>query len=303
MDKKFYFQNQQDLKKFFRTKIKELHPDKGGDREKYLEFVEWYQRVLNKMYTKPLIRVLKNSFPEGNFYYRIETFTIKEVSLGLVKKFKLPVREKICPSCKGSKRALSGSRKICGKCEGKGLLNFENNGGYIQLKCSFCEGKGYIYTDLCPECFGKGKIREEEIVEIKLPYGLREGDILFISKELFDSPWDFYIEVNLEPHPCFKLKGDNLIYEAKIKFYEVLLKDHIVIETLEGLEEVPTEVFKRGEPVIFPGRGPYLSEDKLWERGDLIVSPKIIFPENINEKAKRVLKNFVKYLEEGENGG
>lgn len=303
MDKKFYFQNSQDLKRFFRTKIKELHPDRGGDREEYLKFIEWYQKALNKINKKPLIKVLKNSFPEGNFCYRIETFTVKEVSLGLIKKFKLPVRERVCPICKGIKKSPSGDKKICEKCNGKGFLNLVNNSETIQLKCTFCEGRGYLFTEICPECMGKGKIKEEEVLEIKLPYGLREGDILFISGELFDSPWDFYIEVNLEPHAHFKLKGDNLIYEAEIKFYEVLLEDYILIETLEGWEKVPSEVFKRGEPVIFPRRGPYLSEDKLWERGDLIICPKITFPENINEKAKKLLKKIVKLLEEEKNGG
>lgn len=303
MDKKNYFQDPQNLKHFFRAKIKELHPDKGGDKEKYLEFVEWYQRALYKLNKKPFIKVLKNFFPEGNSCYIMETFTIKEVSLGLVKRFKLPVREKVCPFCKGIKRSLLGDRKICEKCNGKGFFELANNGEIAQLKCTFCEGKGYMFTKICPECLGKGKIKEEEILEIKLPYGLREGDILFISGEFFDSPWDFYIEVNLEPHSYFKLEGDNLIYEARIKFYEVLLEDYVLIETLEGWEKVPSEVFKRGEPVIFPRRGPYLSEDKLWERGDLIVYPKIIFPENINKKAKKLLEKFVKFLEEeGKNG-
>ncbi len=131
---------------------------------------------------------------------------------------------------------------------------------------------------------------------------MREGDILFISKELFGSPWDFYIEVNLEPHPYFKLEGNNLIYEARIEFYDILLKEEIFIETLEGKEAVPTEIFKKGEPIIFPRRGPYLSEDKLWERGDLIVHPRILFPQKIDKRAKELLKKFVRLLREGENG-
>ncbi|MGC9016910.1 MAG: DnaJ C-terminal domain-containing protein [Caldimicrobium sp.] len=298
MDRRDFFQNLLELKRFFRLKIKELHPDRGGNKEEYLKFIKWYQESLSKLSKKSLIKVLRNYFPTGNFCYRIETFTIKEVSLGLTKQFKLPLKEITCPTCKGMKKSLSGKKEICSKCLGKGFLSLSNNGESIQIKCSFCEGKGYLYRDICPDCLGKGKIKKEELVEIKLPFGLREGNILFISKEFFDSPWDFYIEVNLESHPFFKLQGDNLICEARIHFYEILLKDAISIETLEGVEEVPSEIFKKGEPVIFPGRGPYLSENHLWRRGDLIIYPKIIFPEKINEKAKKVLKNFVNLLKE-----
>lgn len=302
MDKSTSFRNFLELKKFFRSKIKELHPDRGGKTEEYLRFIKWYKETLNKLSSKPLIKVLKNYFPEGNSYYKMEIFTVKEVALGLPKKFKLPVREELCPQCKGFRKSLSGTKELCTKCNGKGFLKVLKNGESTQIECSFCEGRGFLYKELCPECLGRGKIKVEEVVEIKLPFGLREGDILFISKELFGSPWDFYIEVNLEPHPYFKLEGDHLIYEAKIEFYEILLKEKIFIETLEGKEAIPTEIFKRGEPIVFPRRGPYLSQDKLWERGDLIIRPRIIFPQRINEKAKNLLKKFVKLLEEGENG-
>ncbi len=49
MSKNFSFQNPLELKKFFRSKIKELHPDRGGQKEEYLKFIQWYQETLDNL--------------------------------------------------------------------------------------------------------------------------------------------------------------------------------------------------------------------------------------------------------------
>lgn len=302
MGKSLHQTNLDFLKSYFRTKVKELHPDRGGDKEAYLKFLEWYKNSLKDLKGGPFIKVLKNGYPSGEGIYRVETFTIKEVALGLTKKLELPLREEVCPECLGKGKNLSGKKSLCKFCNGEGFLFLKKNGSAERAKCPFCKGKGYVYHEFCPRCLGKGVLKINEVIEIKLPYGLREGDILFISGKPFGLNYDFYLEVFIEPHPFFRFEGKDILCEPEVPFYEILLKDYIVIETLEGPEEIPTYPLRKGEPIIFPGRGPYLSEENFWERADLIIKPRIIFPERIPEEGKHLIEKLIEIMKENEGG-
>lgn len=301
------FSSIEDLKNFFKNRVKVLHPDRGGNHQEYIKFIEWYQTILkNFKFNKKRaqVKILKHYQPSSNSIYKIEEFTIKELALALPKVIKLPLYESLCRTCEGRGFLSRGEKRECNFCQGKGILKLQqgDSENYIELKCHVCQGKGDIYKEKCPYCFGKGKIKEEVEVEIKLPPGLREGDILFISGENFSVNWDFFIEVVLVPNPLFRLEKDRLIYDLKIPFIDILLKEKVIIDTLEGKEEIPTSLLKKGGPIIFPGRGPYLRECDFWKRGDLVVEVSVIFPEKIPDRAKKLLDKFLKIMEVEENG-
>ncbi|MFN3568171.1 MAG: DnaJ C-terminal domain-containing protein [Caldimicrobium sp.] len=294
----------EELKRFFRKKIKELHPDRGGDATNYREFLDWYQKAIDNFKKREQIKVLKNYQPAANSIYKIVEFSARELALALSKKLKLPLFEITCPLCAGQGLNKKGKRYICDFCKGKGWVFYYKEGEKEsgKLKCHVCDGKGFIYKEKCPQCFGKGKIKEEIEIEIKLPPGVRDGDILFLKGENFSVDYDFYIEVVQISDPSMTLEKDKLIINCKVPFTDILLKEKITIETLEGLEEIPTELVRRGEPIIFPGRGPYLAETDLWERGDLVINIQVLFPEKVPLKAKKLVEKLV-YIMEGEENG
>ncbi|MFN3504677.1 MAG: DnaJ C-terminal domain-containing protein [Caldimicrobium sp.] len=298
------FSSIEELKRFFRKKIKELHPDRGGNATYYREFLDWYQKALENFRKKGQIKVLKNHQPTTNSIYKMVEFSTKELALALPKKIKLPLFEIKCPLCEGQGLNRKGKKEICNFCSGKGWVSYykENGQGSLELKCHVCEGKGFFYKEKCPQCLGKGRIKEEIEVEIKVPPGVRDGDILYIKGETFSVDYDFYIEVVQIPDPCLTLEKDKVIINCKVPFSEILLKERIFIETLEGLEEIPTQLIRRGEPIIFPGRGPFLAENDLWERGDLVVNIQVVFPEKIPDKAKNLIERLIYIMEVEENG-
>lgn len=292
------FTTKEELKRFFREKVKELHPDRGGDRENFLRFLDWYQKKLSTIPEQVEVTIVHNPIPSQNAIYKMEEFTIRELALALPKKIRLPVDERRCPICDGTGSTVAQEKRICKTCSGSGVLRMENGlQELIELRCPNCQGRGYTLTELCPSCFGKGRIREEREILISIPPGLREGDTLFISGSPLGLKYNIYIEVIVKPHPFLRLTKDSLIYTLTLPFYELLLRETIPIETLEGVEEVPTERLRRGGPVIFPRRGPYLGGSDSLERGDLIIELRITFPERINDKAKDCLQRFLEILE------
>ncbi|BAU22950.1 molecular chaperone DnaJ [Caldimicrobium thiodismutans] len=293
----FAFSSSEELKQYFRIRVKTLHPDRGGNPEEYLKFLEWYKKALGELQKKESVSILKQYIPKGNSFYKMQEFTIREVALAETVELTLPLREITCPDCKGCGQDLKGAKETCHNCQGKGVLTLLKGNQSLTFPCSFCNGKGVIFKESCSRCMGKGKIKEEERVKVKLPPGLREGDILFIPGSLYNAKWDFYLEVVLKKHPNLTLEKDKLLYELKLPFYEILIKETIAIDTLEGREEIPSRLFTTGGSVVLRGRGPFVKENDSIKRGDLVISLKPVFPEKISAKAKSYLEKAIKYME------
>lgn len=50
----FAFSSSEELKQYFRVRVKALHPDRGGNPEEYLKFLEWYKKALGELQKKSL---------------------------------------------------------------------------------------------------------------------------------------------------------------------------------------------------------------------------------------------------------
>lgn len=294
----FAFSSSEDLKQYFRLKVKNLHPDRGGNPEEYLKFLEWYKKTLGELQNKESsVAILKKYIPRGNSFYKVQELTIHEVALAETVELTLPLREKTCPECKGSGQNSEGVKEICNNCMGKGILTLLKGNQTVTHTCSFCNGKGIILKESCSSCMGKGRIKAEEKIKVKLPPGLREGDILFIPGSLYNSKWDFYLEITLKKHSYWYLTKDRLVCELKLPFYEILIKETIAVETLEGKEEIPSNLFTTGEPVVLKGRGPFVKENGAIKRGDFVILLKPIFPEKLSSKARTYLEKAIKCME------
>lgn len=293
------FTTKEELKRFFRERVKELHPDRGGDPESFMRFLTWYRRKLSSLSDELEVAIVKNPIPSGNAIYKLEEFTVRELALALPKKIKLPIEERVCGNCKGSGVIdVEEDRRLCKACGGLGILRMQNAlQEYIELRCTSCQGKGYTSSRVCPSCSGKGRIRQEKEILVSIPPGLRDGDILFVSGRPFGLKSNIYIEVVEKPHPHLRLTKDSLIYTLTVPFHDLLLKETISIETLEGPEEIPSERLRQGGPVIFPKRGPFLNSADGVERGDLILEVKVTFPDKISARARRYLQKFIETLE------
>ncbi len=291
------FNSIEEIKKYFRRKIKSLHPDKGGDKEEFLNFISWYYQTLQKFEdTSYKVHIVKNYPAKGNYIFSILEFTVEEIALGGKKKIKIPYKEELCKFCKGTGKSEKSKKKKCNFCKGKGIIelhkSFDKNQEFF--KCPYCKGLGYLFTNECEFCGGKGRIRKEKEVFIEIPKGLKEGDILYIPDKLIGSICDLYYEVNILPHPYFLLRNGNLIYKCKIPFWEVILNKEIIIMTLEGKEKLPSKLFTKDPPIVLKERGPFLKNGK---RGDLLIDFQIYVPGNIPQEAKRIISKAVEILQ------
>jgi len=288
----------EDIKKFFRQQVKRLHPDLGGDKESFLEFLKWYKGIINfhlKKIDKAQVKIVKTPVLKGKYIFSSLELTVEEIALGGKRKIEIPGEEKICVACEGTGYNLTGNTLDCGFCKGKGIISTieQRKEKEVFLSCPYCRGKGKIYTEKCNVCRGKGKLREKKEVIIEIPLGLKEGDYIWISKDVSHLDYDLYLEIVLKKHPYFYIKENNLIYKCVIPFWEIILRDYVKVKTLEGEEEISSSLFREGKPIILKNRGPFLENGK---RGDLIVEYSIYFPDKIPEKVKSLIEEAIKIL-------
>ena len=96
--------------------------------------------------------------------------TLKEISTGVEKKFKLK-KYVPCDQCHGSGAEGDGGSETCPTCKGSGTVirNQQTILGTMQTRatCSTCNGEGKIIKNKCKKCSGDGIVYGEEVVTVQ----------------------------------------------------------------------------------------------------------------------------------------
>ena len=117
-----------------------------------------------------------------------------------------------CPDCNGSGAAKGTSPKTCPNCGGSGQvrINQRTPFGVVQSTstCDRCHGRGQIVDTPCKTCDGKGKIRRQKTIEISVPAGIDDDQILNVGgKGNAEKPDDPAV-VEPDPAPATPLTLD-----------------------------------------------------------------------------------------------
>ena len=219
--------------------------------------------------------------------------TLKEISTGVEKKFKLK-KYVPCPHCHGSGAEGNGGVETCPTCKGTGSIirNQQTILGTMQTRttCPTCGGEGHIIKNKCKECGGEGIVYGEEIVTVKIPKGVAEGMQLSMSGKGNAGkhngvPGDLLILVEEEP--------DKELYNLLLNFPTAALGGTVEIPTIDGKVKVKIE------PGTQPGKVLRLRNKGLpsvngYGTGDLLVNVSIYVPETLSKDEKKALEEMEK---------
>ena len=152
--------------------------------------------------------------------------TLKEISTGVEKKFKLK-KYVPCDQCHGTGAEGDGGSETCPTCKGSGsvIRNQQTILGTMQtcVTCSTCGGEGKIIKNKCKKCGGDGIIYGEEVVSVKIPAGVAEGMQLSMggkgnAGKHNGVAGDLLILVEEEPHQDLIRDDNDLIYNLLLSF-------------------------------------------------------------------------------------
>lgn len=233
------------------------------------------------------------------------TIDFMEACKGVKKKMRITHMVK-CDQCNGTGADANTTTSTCTECHGRGSVQVNQRTPFGTVSstrvCSRCGGKGKIVTNPCSKCRGSGRCRTTSDIELKIPAGIDNGQVLRVGGQgdagLNGGPsGDLNVSVNVRPHDLFTRRGVDIYCEIPITYAQAVLGDKVTVPTIKGKVEydIPegtqsgTKFRLRGEGVKYLGRESY---------GDQYVTVVVEVPRKLTRQQKELLQKFDDSLEE-----
>jgi molecular chaperone DnaJ len=302
----------EEIKKAYKKKALEHHPDKGGDEEVFKKVSSAYSVLSDdekkknydtfgdatgrKQQSSPFDRgPFRNPF--GGFRMKSRSInlnvelTVEEVFTGTVKSVSFFV-ERLCGVCKGTGAT---EVKVCESCNGQGA-HVHQMGSMQQITmCGTCNGTGKVPIKICGTCGGKGRTSVKESYDIQIPKGVSEDNKMVLEGVGNDSGGaergDAILNIKIIPHPLYHFEGLDLHKKEELPIIDMILGSEHEIESLGGRFKISIPEGCESNKVIRL-RGQGVKNDNLGVIGDLYVKlvPKI--PKNLTPEEKEKLLEF-----------
>lgn len=259
----------------------QAHPDRGGDPKKFQELQEAYETLKNKRqdYDKYGDAMLKPDWEQsraGQMSRRQEQQRPKAPPVAMTLKVSL------ADLYNGAEKKVSFSRQVflsdrdgkvapgdgtdlysdCTTCGGQGAVirRQQVQPGYVvqrQVHCPACKGRCVQLTD----GWHLGKVRET--LSVFIEKGSKKGDKLkFRDKGNMHpgaSVGDVVVKLECEPHPFFKRKGADLLWQKEISLVDALCGFNFEFTHLDGRKVIvqsgPGEVVSDEAVKVLRGEG------------------------------------------------
>lgn len=205
-----------------------------------------------------------------------------------------------CQHCEGKRAEPGTDVKTCSKCDGSGQLRVVTKTMIGQIAramvCDQCEGLGQTVETPCTECSGKGRVRVDRDITVKIPAGIDDGQQVRVGGRghagANNGPaGDLYVQVAIEPDERFHREGRDLYTVVDLPAHEAMLGRDVEVETLEGTEKVKLDSgVAHGDDIKVKGHGlPGLRNNT---RGDLHAVVNLTVPHNLTSEQRDLLEQF-----------
>ena len=227
------------------------------------------------------------------------TISFEDAAFG--KKIKVKInRSEECEECHGSGAKPGTTKKTCPTCHGSGTVQSVQRTPFgniaSQRTCSTCNGEGEINESPCNKCHGKGSVRKTKTIEVDIPAGIDDGQMIKLSGqgevgEKGGPRGDLYIVVNVQKHEIFTREGYDVYIEMPIRFTQAALGDKLEVPTLDGkVSYTLPEGTQTG--TVFRLREKGIPKLRSNSRGDQYVKVIIDTPKKLNDEQKELLRKF-----------
>ena len=218
---------QDEIKKAYRKLAVEHHPDKGGNEETFKKISEAYdtlgdedkRRQYDLGKTNPFGGFDGDPFSMFNDLFnnmagpkqRRAPDKIVDLNIGTIDSFL------------GKNLDIQFNRKVnCNTCNGQGGDRNTGNSFFsniLQTPCNSCQGKGYTLKNVCFSCAGEGKNNKFETININLPHGISDGQLIKASSmgDYYNGLFgDLILKVKIIPQDSFEKVNNDLIYNYQM---------------------------------------------------------------------------------------
>ncbi|KKY27748.1 hypothetical protein UCRPC4_g00982 [Phaeomoniella chlamydospora] len=237
--------------------------------------------------------------------------TLEDLYKGKTVRF-TSTKQVICSVCSGSGGKPKAKAAQCSQCSGQGftkVLRPVGPGLVTQqtISCPNCSGAGEVFNpkDKCKKCKGNRTTEEKKQLELYIPRGAKEGDVLRLEGEADQvpgqEPGDIVFHLAEVEHETFRRAGDDLTAEIDISLAEALGGfNRVVVKHLDGRgiqiqhPKFEGQIIRPHEVLKVPGEG--MPQKRSDAKGDLFLIVNVEFPENGFFKDPQALAALQKLL-------
>jgi molecular chaperone DnaJ len=230
--------------------------------------------------------------------------TFEEAVFGCEKEVEV-TRHEVCPACNGSRAEPGTSPVRCSECNGSGQVRRVQRsilGSFVSVTtCPVCQGDGETIPIPCKECDGEGRVYATRKLSVTIPPGVDHGTQIRLAGEgemgeRGGPAGNLYVVLNVEPHPIFQRRGDDIMIELQVNIAQAALGAEVKVPTLEGEESIPIPTgTQSGKVLKLRNKGvPHLRRDG---RGDELVVVRVAIPTKLSREQKRLLKELGETLD------
>jgi molecular chaperone DnaJ len=230
--------------------------------------------------------------------------TFEEAVFGCEKEIEV-TRYEVCPECNGSGAEPGTSPVRCSECNGTGQVRRVQRsilGSFVSVTtCPTCRGDGETIPIPCKRCNGDGRIYAARNLSITIPAGVDRGTQIRLAGkgemgEHGGPPGNLYIVLDVEPHPIFRRRDDDVLVELRINVAQAALGAEVNVPTLEGEETVSIPPGTQNNTVLrLRNKGvPHVQRNG---RGDELVLVRVAVPDKLSAEQKHLLRELGETLE------
>jgi molecular chaperone DnaJ len=209
-------------------------------------------------------------------------------------------RLETCTVCNGRGSASGRGPTLCGQCQGRGEIRYQQGFFSVARTCGACGGWGSVIGDPCLTCRGETRVSTERTLKVKVPAGVEHGTRIRCSGEgdagrAGGPSGDLYVVLSVRAHDFFERNGHDLLCVVPISFPQAALGAEIEIAGIDGpvTLRIP-EGTQSGKDLRVRMRGvPYVNEKG---RGDLIVKVLVQIPKKLSRTERELINKLAESL-------
>lgn len=216
-------------------------------------------------------------------------------------------RDEECNVCHGTGAKPGTSPIKCPTCHGTGQVTQVQNTILGQMQttrtCSACHGTGEIINEPCENCRGKGTVRKQPKIKVKIPAGIDDNQTVVLRGEgepgkKGGAKGDLYITVKVKRHSIFTRKGNNVLCEIPITITQATLGAELEIPMVDGSKEkykIP-EGTQTGTKFTIRNKGFKLINSN--STGDFIFTVTVQTPKRLSKEQRELLVKLAQTMNE-----
>lgn len=216
-------------------------------------------------------------------------------------------RRETCNICHGEGTKPGTHPETCSVCHGSGQIKQVQTTILGQMQttrtCTNCHGTGKVITNPCENCKGKGTIRKQVRLTVKIPAGVDDNQTIVLKGEgepgqNGGSKGDLYILIHVKRHSIYSRKGNDVFCDIPITFTQAALGAELKIPMVDGSEEtyrIP-EATQTSTKFVIKNKG--FKNLNSNSQGNFIFTVQVQVPKKLSQEQRELLTKLAKTMNE-----